>query len=65
MKAFSYLVLALLVMAGCRNDTIEDRRHGQAIVCHDGSKTLTGSNADNFVQLGHGDTPGPCPVKES
>jgi hypothetical protein len=56
-----FLVLNFVLFAGCRDDTIEDRRHGQSVVCHDGSKTLTVSNADSFVHLGHGDTAGPCP----
>lgn len=47
--------------AGCAGDTISDRRAGQQIVCHKESKTLTVSNADSFVHLDHGDTPGPCP----
>jgi uncharacterized protein YcfL len=55
------LVLTLVLLAGCRDDTIEDRKHGQSVVCHNGSKTLTVSNADSFVHLGHGDTAGPCP----
>lgn len=48
------------LLAACAADTIEDRRFGQQVVCHDG-KTLTVSNADSFVHLDHGDTPGPCP----
>jgi hypothetical protein len=53
---------AALLAAGCATDTIEDRRYGQQLVCHDG-KTLTVSNADSFVHLHHGDTPGPCPAE--
>ena len=53
------LLLAMVVTA-CAGDRVEDRRHGQQLVCHDG-KTLTVSNADSFVHLGHGDAPGPCP----
>ncbi len=53
------LLLALLLGA-CATDTIEDRRFGQQVVCHDGHETLTVSNADSFVHLNHGDTPGPC-----
>ena len=52
--------LALLVLSGCAADSIEDRRYGQQLVCHDG-KTLAVSNADSFVHLDHGDTLGPCP----
>lgn len=51
---------ALLLAAACATDTIADRRHGQQVVCHEG-KTLTVSNADSFVHLDHGDSPGPCP----
>lgn len=49
------------LLAGCAADTIEDRRFGQQVVCHDGDQTLTVSNADSFVHLNHGDSPGPCP----
>lgn len=48
------------VVAACVADRVEDRRHGQQLVCHDG-RTLAVSNADSFVHLGHGDAPGPCP----
>jgi len=54
------LCLLVFVLAGCASDTIEDRRYGQQIVCHDG-KTLTLSNADGFSHLQHGDSAGPCP----
>ena len=53
-------VLALLLLCGCAADSIEDRRYGQQLVCHQG-KTLAVSNADSFVHLDHGDAPGPCP----
>lgn len=49
------------LLGGCVSDTVEDRRYGQQVVCHDGKRTLTVSNADSFVHLDHGDTPGPCP----
>lgn len=55
------LVVIALLLTACRDDTIEDRRYGQSVVCHDGSKTLSVSNADSFVHLDHGDTVGPCP----
>lgn len=51
---------ALLAVAACATDSIDDRRYGQQLVCHDG-KTLAVSNADSFVHLDHGDAPGPCP----
>ena len=54
------LLLALTLLAGCATDTIEDRRYGQQLVCHDG-KTQAVSNADSFVHLNHGDSAGPCP----
>jgi hypothetical protein len=54
------LLAAALLLSACATDTIEDRRFGQQVVCHDG-KTLTVSNADSFVHLDHGDSPGPCP----
>lgn len=52
---------AALLLVACAADTIQDRRFGQQVVCHDGTKTLTVSNADSFVHLDHGDSPGPCP----
>lgn len=55
------LILAPSLLAACAADTIGDRRYGQQLVCHDGTKTLSVSNADSFVHLDHGDTPGPCP----
>lgn len=55
------LVLSSMLLAACAADTIGDRRYGQQVVCHDGEKTLTVSNADSFVHLDHGDAPGPCP----
>lgn len=64
MSARLSAVFILLLLSACRDDTIEDRRHGQSVVCHDGSKTLSVSNADSFVHLGHGDTVGPCPNKK-
>lgn len=54
-------LLLVLLLSACAGDTIADRRFGQQVVCHNGSKTLTVSNADSFVHLDHGDTPGPCP----
>lgn len=53
-------MLTALLLSACAADTIEDRRFGQQVVCH-GGKTLTVSNADSFVHLDHGDSPGPCP----
>jgi len=55
----SCLLAAALV--ACAADSIEDRRYGQQVVCHSGKQTLTVSNADSFVHLDHGDSPGPCP----
>ena len=56
------LLLAMpMLLAACAGDTIGDRRFGQQVVCHNGDKTLTVSNADSFVHLDHGDAPGPCP----
>ena len=51
---------ALLTVAAGATDSIDNRRYGQQLVCHDG-KTLAVSNADSFVHLDHGDDPGPCP----
>jgi len=61
MIKLSWLVLLAALLGGCATDTIESRRFGQQVVCHDSSKTLTVSNADSFVHLDHGDAPGPCP----
>ena len=55
---------ASLLLAGCATDSIEDRRYGQQIVCHDGKKTLTVSNADGFGHIQHGDSVGPCPSED-
>ncbi|MDZ4728389.1 MAG: hypothetical protein SH820_00360 [Xanthomonadales bacterium] len=55
------LTLLTFFLASCASDTIENRRTGQLIVCHKQNKTLTVSNADSFVHLDHGDSPGPCP----
>ena len=55
--------LAALIVSACATDTIEDRRYGQQIVCHDGEKTLTLSNASALDHMQHGDAPGPCPDK--
>lgn len=54
-------LLLVLLLSACASDTIADRRFGQQVICHNGSKTLTVSNAVSFVHLDHGDTPGPCP----
>lgn len=55
------MLTACVMLPACATDSIHDRRSGQLIVCHKESKTLTVSNADSFVHLDHGDTPGPCP----
>ena len=57
--------LASLMLVSCATETIEDRRFGQQMVCHDGKKTLTVSNADSFVHINHGDSVGPCPGDDS
>jgi uncharacterized protein YcfL len=54
----------LLLLVSCASDRVEDRRHGQQLVCHDGDHTLSVSNADSFVHLNHGDSPGPCPGED-
>jgi len=56
-----FIPLLALILSSCATDTIENRKHGQQLVCHNGAKTLTVSNADSFVHLQHGDTVGPCP----
>ncbi|MCU0989259.1 MAG: hypothetical protein MUE63_06680 [Xanthomonadales bacterium] len=57
------LLAAALLLSACAADTIEDRRFGQQVVCHDG-KTLTVSNADSFVHLDPATRPGPAPETE-
>jgi len=54
-------VLLVTVLNGCATDSIESRRFGQQVLCHDGEKTIAVSNANSFVHLDHGDSPGPCP----
>lgn len=58
------LACVLLALAGCAADSVSDRREGQLIVCHKGTKTLAVSNADSFLHLDHGDTLGPCPEEK-
>jgi hypothetical protein len=58
-------VFIIVLLSSCATDSIENRRHGQQLLCHDGSKTLTVSNADSFVHLQHGDTVGPCANDDS
>ena len=55
------LILAGVLLTACATDSIDGRRQGQQVVCHDGVKTLAVSTADHFVHLDHGDQPGPCP----
>ena len=55
------LALLTVTLAACAVDTIDQRRFGQQVVCHNGTKTLTVSTADSLVHLDHGDAPGPCP----
>jgi hypothetical protein len=55
------LLLMVVCLSSCATDSIEDRQHGQQLLCHHGTKTLTVSNADSFVHLQHGDSIGPCP----
>lgn len=50
-----------LLLSACAADSVQDRRFGQQLVCHDSDETLAVSNADSFVHLGHGDSLGPCP----
>jgi len=59
------LLVTAFILGSCATDGIEDRRTGQLLVCHKQNKTLTVSNADSFVHLDHGDSPGPCPEKDS
>jgi hypothetical protein len=61
-RALSIFILAA-VLSACAKDTIDDRRFGQQIICHEGEDTLTVSSANSIVHLEHGDSPGPCPEK--
>ena len=54
----------LLLQTACATDSIQDRQHGQQMVCHDGHKTLALSNADSFGHLQHGDSAGPCATQD-
>jgi outer membrane biogenesis lipoprotein LolB len=58
------LALAAMLLTACATDTIEDRRYGQQVVCHDGKKTLSLSNASAHDHMQHGDPPGPCPDED-
>lgn len=58
-------ILLVLSISSCAVDSIENRQHGQQLLCHDGKKTLTVSNADSFSHLQHGDTAGPCPTGDT
>jgi len=51
-------------LSACATDSIEDRRFGQQVVCHDGDETMAVSNADSFGHLSHGDPAGPCPQQD-
>lgn len=64
LRSIFYLGAAIVALNACSTDTINDRRSGQLIVCHKEDKTLNVSNADSFVHLDHGDTPGPCAEKD-
>ena len=59
------LLFVFIFLCSCASESIGDRRLGQQLVCHDGKKTLTVSNADNLAHLNHGDTAGPCPGDNS
>jgi hypothetical protein len=61
MKPRILTLFLFLVLSSCATDSIENRQHGQQLLCHDGKKTLTVSNADSFGHLQHGDSVGPCP----
>lgn len=60
MRVVYVLLIAFLLTACAGGDTIDDRRAGQLLVCHDG-KSIMVSNAGLFVHESHGDTLGPCP----
>ena len=62
MRLCFILIALALGLSSCATDSIENRHHGQQLLCHDGKKTLTVSNADSFVHLQHGDSMGPCPT---
>jgi hypothetical protein len=56
-----FILVLATVLSACAKDTIENRRFGQEMICHNDKETLTVSNADSFMHLQHGDSPGPCP----
>ena len=60
-----FITLMALFLCSCASETIQDRRRGQQLVCHDHEKTLTVSNADNLAHINHGDSVGPCAGDDS
>ena len=60
-----FTLIFTLLLCSCAGESIEDRRQGQQLVCHDHEKTLTVSNADNLAHINHGDSVGPCAGDDS
>jgi len=58
------ILFGLALLGACATgDDVSKRVYGQQLVCHKGH-TQAVSNADSFVHLDHGDTPGPCPKEQ-
>lgn len=60
---FSLVLVGLTLLCACAiDDSIEDRRSGQQLVCHKGH-TQAVTSADFMAHLDHGDSVGPCPTE--
>jgi hypothetical protein len=63
MRTIVILIGLALLSACATEDDVSKRVYGQQLVCHKGH-TQAVSNADSFVHLDHGDSPGPCPKEQ-
>jgi len=63
MRTIVILISSILLSACATGDDVSKRVYGQQLVCHKGH-TQAVSNADSFVHLDHGDSPGPCPTEQ-
>ena len=57
----SLVLIGVALLCACAiDDSIENRRAGQQLVCHKGH-TQAVISADFIAHLDHGDSAGPCP----